>query len=116
MPIITVETNLSYTQFPENFGPELSKFTSETLDKPEERITISLVTDRRMWRNGSDLPMIQIHVSAIGAVSTGQQNSIHAKKFTEFIMEKTSLPIERIFLVFTPLESWQIGKNGTVAF
>nr|CAH0098799.1 unnamed protein product [Daphnia galeata] len=115
MPIITVETNLSYTQFPENFGPELSKFTSETLNKPEERITISLVTDRRMWRNGSDSPMMQIYVSAIGAVSTAQQNSIHAKKFTEFIREKTGLPMERIFLIFTPLEPWQIGKDGMVA-
>jgi hypothetical protein len=48
-----------------------------------------------MWRNGSDLPMMLIYVSAIGAVSTAQQNSIHAKKFTEFIREKTGLPMER---------------------
>lgn len=114
MPIITVETNLSYDHLSKDFGPALSKFTSETLNKPEERITISLVTDRRMWRNGSDLPMMQIYVSAIGAVSTAQQNTVHARKFTDFIMENTGLPIERIFLLFSPLEAWQIGKDGMV--
>ncbi len=36
MPIITVETNLKYEDIPEDFGQSLSKFTSETLDKPEE--------------------------------------------------------------------------------
>ena len=117
MPIITVETNLKYEQLAEGFGPALSKFTSETLNKPEEvrtvlflayiigfsllissnikRITVSLVTDRRMWRNGNDSPMMQILVSAIGAVSTAEQNTIHTRRFTDFIMEKTGLPIER---------------------
>jgi hypothetical protein len=49
MPIITVETNLSYTQFPENFGPELSKFTSETLDKPEE---VRIFTISKAYKKG----------------------------------------------------------------
>lgn len=38
MPIITVETNLRYDQLSKGFGPNLSKFTSETLIKPEEVI------------------------------------------------------------------------------
>ncbi|KAI9556148.1 hypothetical protein GHT06_018722 [Daphnia sinensis] len=115
MPIVTVETNLTHAQLPEDFGPNLSRFTSETLNKPEERITISLVTDRRMWRNGSDLPMMQIYISAIGAVSTAEQNTVHAQKFTDFMKLQTGLPTERIFLLFTPLEAWQIGKDGMVA-
>ena len=36
MPIVTVETNLNYSDLPEDFGPSLSKFVAETLDKPEE--------------------------------------------------------------------------------
>lgn len=48
-----------------------------------------------MWRNGSDSPMMQIYVSAIGAVSTAEQNAIHARKFTDFIKENTDLPEER---------------------
>ena len=36
MPIVTVETNLKYDDLPEDFGPKLSKFIAETLDKPEE--------------------------------------------------------------------------------
>ena len=36
MPIVTVETNLSYKSLPEDFGPSLSKFVGKTLDKPEE--------------------------------------------------------------------------------
>lgn len=36
MPIVTIETNLTYALLPEDFGPNLSRFTSETLNKPEE--------------------------------------------------------------------------------
>lgn len=36
MPFLTVETNLSFDDLPKDFGPSLSKFTSETLNKPEE--------------------------------------------------------------------------------
>jgi hypothetical protein len=67
MPIITVETNLSYTQFPENFGTELSKFTSETLDKPEEVKIYYLIlspirpiqsTNKVVIYNFSELPSV----------------------------------------------------------
>lgn len=35
MPFVTVETNLDESQLSEDFGPSLSKFAAETLNKPE---------------------------------------------------------------------------------
>ena len=45
MPFITVETNLSYSDLPTDFGPALSKSSSEILDKPEEVTTNSTTTN-----------------------------------------------------------------------
>lgn len=48
-----------------------------------------------MWRDGNELPMMHINVSAVGAVSTADKNVINAEKFTEFIKNQTGLPSER---------------------
>ena len=62
MPVIRVETNLSYSQIPENFGPELSKFTSETLNKPEDVRNIllpdSYSMNSELVYNFSELPSV----------------------------------------------------------
>ena len=65
-----------------------------------QRITISLLTDRRMWRAGSDAPMIQMHIAAIAAVSTVEQNEVHAPKLSHFLQEKTNLPMNRWIVIF----------------
>jgi len=42
MPFVSIETNLSEDQLSEDFGPSLSKFAAETLNKPEAVICILL--------------------------------------------------------------------------
>lgn len=50
-----------------------------------------------MLRGGSDAPMIIASIFAVGSVSSAEQNKVHSSKFTQFIMEKTGLPIERYY-------------------
>lgn len=68
-----------------------------------------------MWRGGSDAPVMQICISAVGVLTSGEKNAIHSQKFTKFVQEKTGLPIDRVFLLFNPIEPWQVGMNGTIA-
>jgi len=114
MPIITVETNLSANQLPGDFLPTLSAFSAETLDKPEQRISISLHTDRQLLRGGSPAPMMLIQIAAIDVISSAEHNSIHTPKFFKFVEQKTGLPADRIMVLFYPLNGWQVGVNGSI--
>lgn len=68
-----------------------------------------------MWRGGSDTPVMQVAIAAVGVLSDAENNKNHSRKFTDFLMEKTGIPIDRILLKFEPIEPWQVGMNGTTA-
>jgi hypothetical protein len=53
-----------------------------------------------MWRAGSDAPMMQMHIAAIAAVSTAEQNEVHTPKLSHFLQQKTKLPMNRCVSIF----------------
>ncbi len=54
-----------------------------------------LETERLMWRNGSDAPLVHLDVAAIGAVDTAELNRRHAPRFFEFLAETTLVAVDR---------------------
>nr|XP_033809667.1 D-dopachrome decarboxylase [Geotrypetes seraphini] len=115
MPFVDLETNLPCNQIPEGFAKRLSTAAASILGKPEERVNVTVKSGLTMLIGGSAEPCAQLLVSSMGVVGTAEQNKNHSAKFFEFLEPGLNLSNERIIIRFYPLESWQIGKKGTVA-
>lgn len=114
MPTLTVRTNLKLSQLPADFAVSLSRLAADVLDKPESRISVVLETERLMWRNGSDAPLVHLDVAAIGAVDTAELNRRHAPRFFEFLAETTLVAVDRIVVMFYPLQKFQVALDGVL--
>ncbi|XP_069475997.1 D-dopachrome decarboxylase-like [Ambystoma mexicanum] len=115
MPFLEVDTNLTAGKLPAGFAKKLSVKAAEILDKPEEKVNVTVRSDVTMLIGGSEEPCLQLAISSIAVVGTAEQNKEHSARFFQFLTNELDLPTERILLQFYPVEAWQIGKKGTVA-
>lgn len=65
-----------------------------------KRISVTLIPDRAMWRGGTNDPVVQISVAAIGIFSNESTGS-YSGKITEFIQAGTGLPLDRYQMPLT---------------
>nr|XP_037851306.1 uncharacterized protein LOC103223037 isoform X1 [Chlorocebus sabaeus] len=79
-----------------------------------ERVNVTVRPGLTMALSGSTEPCAQLSVSSIGVVGTAEDNRSHSAHFFEFLTKELALGQDRILIRFFPLESWQIGKIGTV--
>ncbi|XP_020371137.1 D-dopachrome decarboxylase [Rhincodon typus] len=114
MPFLELQSNLPASQFSEELLNKLCCTAARILDKPKERINMSVKPGLLMAIGGSTAPCAQLVVSSIGVVGTAEQNKQHSAKFFEFLTQELGLAPDRILILFYPIEKWQIGKNGTV--
>ncbi|XP_072355292.1 D-dopachrome decarboxylase [Scyliorhinus torazame] len=114
MPFIELESNLPANRFSEDLINKLCCAAATILDKPKERINVTVKAGQLMMVGGSMTPCAQLVVSSIGVVGTAEQNKQHSAKFFEFLTQELGLTADRILIRFYPVEKWQIGKNGTV--
>ncbi|XP_020025500.1 D-dopachrome decarboxylase-like [Castor canadensis] len=114
MPFIELDTNLPGNRVPEGLEKRLCSATAAILNKPEERINITVRPGLTMTLGGSTEPCAQLVVSSIGVVGTAEENRGHSARFFEFLTKELALGQDRIVIRFYPLEPWQIGKKGTV--
>ncbi|XP_078082922.1 D-dopachrome decarboxylase [Mustelus asterias] len=114
MPFIQLESNLPPSSFCVELVDKLCCAAAAILDKPKERINVTVRSGQLMAIGGSTAPCAQLVVSSIGVVGTAEQNKQHSAKFFEFLKQELGLTTDRILIQFYPVEKWQIGKNGTV--
>ncbi|XP_051874480.1 D-dopachrome decarboxylase-A-like [Pristis pectinata] len=114
MPLLELESNLAASCFPEALMEQLSWAVATILDKPQERINVSVKPNILGSIGGSMSPCAQLIVSSIGVVGTAKQNKEHSNKFFEFLTRELGLSADRILIQFHPLEKWQIGEKGTI--
>ncbi|XP_072911687.1 D-dopachrome decarboxylase [Hemitrygon akajei] len=114
MPFLELESNLAADCFTEALVERLCRAAADILGKPRERINVAVKPNVMMSVGGSMTPCAQLTVSAIGVVGTAEQNREHSSKFFDFLTKELGLTADRILIRFYPVESWQIGKNGTV--
>ncbi|XP_078409952.1 D-dopachrome decarboxylase [Cetorhinus maximus] len=114
MPFIDLESNLPASRFSEELVNKLCCAAATILDKPKERINVTVKPGLLMAFGGSMAPCVQLAVSSIGVVGTAEQNKQHSAKFFEFFTQELGITADRILIRFYPVEKWQIGKNGTV--
>ncbi|MGH0151436.1 UNVERIFIED_CONTAM: hypothetical protein FKN15_020160 [Acipenser sinensis] len=114
MPFIDVETNLPASQFPDEVVKKLCSTAASILGKPEDRVNVTVKAGLSMLMSGSMAPCVLLVISSIGVVGTAEQNKEHSAKLFQFLTKELGLSEDRILLRFYPLETWQIGKKGTV--
>nr|XP_044988536.1 D-dopachrome decarboxylase [Jaculus jaculus] len=114
MPFIELDTNLPASSVPAGLEKRLCAATASILDKPEDRVSVTVRPGLAMAVGGSTEPCVQLLVSSIGVVGTAEQNRNHSARFFEFLTKELALGQDRIVIRFFPLEPWQIGKKGTV--
>ncbi|KAM8961907.1 D-dopachrome decarboxylase [Pelodytes ibericus] len=114
MPFLDLDTNLTEQNLPKDLADKLCGVTATTLGKPCERVNVTIRHGMNMLMGGSSTPCVQLIISSIGVVGTAEQNKKTSAKFFQFLSEELGLGQDRIRLRFVPLESFQVGMNGTV--
>ncbi|NXS47609.1 DOPD decarboxylase, partial [Balaeniceps rex] len=114
MPFLELDTSLPAGRLPPNLAQDLCAMAAAILDKPVERVNVTVRSGLPMVLAGSAEPCAQLLVSSIGVVGTAEQNQQHSARFFDFLVAHLNLLPERIVIRFYPLEPWQIGKNRTV--
>ncbi|XP_054852756.1 D-dopachrome decarboxylase [Eublepharis macularius] len=114
MPFVELQTSLQARQLPCDLLAKLCSAVASILNKPVERVNITVKSDLPMVLSGSQEPCAVLVVSSLEVVGSAEQNKEHSAKFFEFLTKELSLGADRIIILFHPLERWQIGKNGTV--
>lgn len=114
MPFVELETNLPASRLPAGLENRLCAATATILDKPEDRVSVTIRPGMTLLMNKSTEPCAHLLISSIGVVGTAEQNRSHSSSFFKFLTEELSLDQDRIIIRFFPLEPWQIGKKGTV--
>lgn len=114
MPFIELESNLPASKFTDDFLKKLCSTTAAALQKPEDRMNLSVKSGLAMLMAGSTAPCVMLCVSAIGVTDTAEKNKEHSAKIFQFLTGELGLTEDRIVIRFYPLEPWQVGKKGTV--
>ncbi|XP_039628044.1 D-dopachrome decarboxylase [Polypterus senegalus] len=114
MPFLDLESNIPTTRFTDDFVKKLCSSAAEILSKPEERINAVVKGGLPMQIGGSMEPCVILTVSAVSVLGTAEQNKEHSARLFQFLMKELQLSEDRIVLRFCPLETWQVGKKGTV--
>lgn len=107
MPICLIQTNLP--SVPDGLQVAFSKVIAETLNKPEERISVTINSGLQMCRGGNSEPTIVVQIWSIGVFGK-DKNPAHADSLFEFFKEHIpSVSQERIVLLFHPIEPHDIS-------
>ncbi|XP_062999801.1 D-dopachrome decarboxylase-like [Elgaria multicarinata webbii] len=114
MPFVELETSLPAARLSSDLPAKLCSEVAAALGKPEERVSVTVKSELQMVLGGSAAPCAQLIVSSIGVVGSAEQNRAHSARLFDFLTRELALGADRILIRFYPLESWQIGKNGTV--
>jgi len=106
MPLCVIETNLPTV--PDNLSVEFCKTVAAALNKPPERISVTVRAGVQMCRGGTNDPTILVQIWSIGVFGK-EQNPGYADKFFDFF--KHHLPNvceKRIVFAFHPIEPHQV--------
>ncbi|KAL4823897.1 hypothetical protein H8958_010632 [Nasalis larvatus] len=114
MPFLELDTYLPANRVPAGLEKRLCAAAASILGEPADRVNVTVRLGLAMALSRSTETCAQLSVSSIGVVGTAEENRNHSAHLFEFLTKELALGQDRIFIRFFPLESWQIGKLGTV--
>ncbi|KAK8395643.1 hypothetical protein O3P69_005628 [Scylla paramamosain] len=113
MPFVKLVTNLPDHKLSEEFHLALSSKVAKELGKPEEHVSTSLETGRRLSRERSFEPVCELHVASVG-LDTREKTNPLARAMTDFLHQQTGIPTHRILMKFSAPLPYMVGLDGHV--
>ncbi|KAI1784219.1 Tautomerase/MIF [Ganoderma leucocontextum] len=111
MPALEIRTNVTVAD-PKGFVKEFSKFSADTLGKPEGYIAIHLVQEQTLTFAGSFDPAFLLSITSLDNLSS-ENTEKFSKAFATFIKEKLGVPHDRGYIVFNDPGRANIGYQST---
>ena len=108
MPLCGVCTNVKRQDIPENFSEKLVKVISVTLDKPPERVSISIVPDCILNVQGTSEPCAQLTLTSVGKLGE-EENGKHVAAINACVSEQLKVPIDRVLIHFFDAKAFEVG-------
>jgi hypothetical protein len=110
MPLFVIETNLP--SVPSDLAVRFAKVAAEALNKPPERLSVTVRINQQMCRGGSTDPTVTVQIYAVGVLGK-EQNPTYANKFYDFFKQYLpSVCEERIVMMFVPLEPHDVAVRS----
>ncbi|KAI0713523.1 Tautomerase/MIF superfamily [Earliella scabrosa] len=111
MPGLDLRTNVVVPD-EKAFCLEFSKFSAETLGKPESYISVHLDHNKPLTFNGTFEPAFLLTVVSLDNLQP-EKNAQYSKAFFEFFKEKLGIPGDRGYVTFIDPGRANIGYQGT---
>ncbi|XP_076453008.1 D-dopachrome decarboxylase-like [Babylonia areolata] len=108
MPIMHLNTTLQDKDINKDFDLALCEKVGQILNKPIEKITLTIHTGKRQMRAGSADPMASLDIHSIG-VFDKDKSPTYIPTLLEFLSQKLKLPENRVVVIFHDLQPYNLG-------
>ncbi|KAL8575211.1 hypothetical protein ACOMHN_042332 [Nucella lapillus] len=108
MPLMVLSSNLKNEAIPKDFEMELCTKLGEVLNKPMEKITLTVHTGVRQMRAGSPDPMASLDIYSIGVFDEAR-NPTYTTSLLPFLCQKLKLPEKRVVLLYHDIQLSDVG-------
>ncbi|KAF8061640.1 Tautomerase/MIF superfamily [Lyophyllum atratum] len=111
MPTLDFTTNVKLAD-PKAFALDFSKFSAETLGKPELYITVKVTYNETLTFGGTFDPAFQLSVVSLDNLNE-ELNEKYSKAFFDFFKRELNVPGDRGYVTFVDPGRGFIGHQGT---
>ncbi|EKM83073.1 hypothetical protein AGABI1DRAFT_69253 [Agaricus bisporus var. burnettii JB137-S8] len=111
MPLLVLNTNVKVAD-PKTFTLEFSKFSAETLNKPEAYITVQYNHNEYITFAGTHDPAFNLAIYSLDNLQP-EKNEVYSKKFSEWLNTKLGLQNDRGYINFIDPGRSHLGYAGT---
>lgn len=108
MPICQLLTNLPASSIPEDLHIALSGVVASMLNKPAERVTVSIQSGAQMCRGGNNAPTATLIIWSVGVFSA-EKNPGYSKTLYDFLLPQFNIPANRFVLLFNDIKATDVG-------
>lgn len=109
MPMCNFTTSLSCEEIPADFHVQLAEEIGKVLSKPIEVVTVCMHPGTLIFRNGCTSASAVLSIWSVNVFSA-EKNPGYVRSLKDFIMDKLSLPEDRIGILFHDLLPEQLGR------
>lgn len=111
MPTLDLTTNVKLAD-PKAFALDFSKFSADTLSKPELYISVKITYNENLTFGGTFEPAFQLTIVSLDNIDV-ELNERYSEAFFDFFKEKLNVPGDRGYINFHDPGRGFLGHQGT---
>ena len=111
MPVLTINTNLPKSSFPNDFCLKMTHILADTLSKPVSYCAVHVLPDQMMTWGGTNEPCASVRCLSIGRLGI-EENKKHSKAIMNEL-NKLGIESTRIYVDFVDAKPEDVGYNNS---